>query len=295
MVDPAPMTRPSVSDGVALAMFRAADIVGGDYRFSVFGLGVVTVSTQVPISTTTGPGTTTTTSAPSSGSTRPGTTTTTPVGSTTGTATTTTAAGPGSHAVDGAPTDGRTAPRTAALPRYNGRLAWVGIAWGIRCPAGAVGPRAPTRYVAVVIDAETGRSVLAYTSRSAAACNGPVLPASVSRPDELVSVPWQPVGPASTAVHVTLPACGTYYGWTEVAAPSAEHGPGRGPGALRPGMLVERAGHRDGGRRRPAGEGSDAGPPRRAGTDRRTSNASQWLRLARGPPSSDSAAPCRKA
>jgi hypothetical protein len=71
--------------------------------------------------------------------------------------------------------------------------------------------------VAVVFDAETGRSVIAYTSRSAATCNGPVQPASVSRPDELVSIPWQAVGPASTAVHVTLPACATYYGWTEVA------------------------------------------------------------------------------
>jgi hypothetical protein len=87
----------------------------------------------------------------------------------------------------------------------------------MRCPAGAAGSRSPTRYVAVVFDAGTGRSVIAYTSRSAAVCSGPVLPASVGRPDELVSIPWQPVGPASTAVHVTLPACSTYYGWTEVA------------------------------------------------------------------------------
>jgi hypothetical protein len=230
VVDPAGTARPSVSSKVALAMFHAADIVGGDYRFSVFGLGVVTISTQVPGSSTSGPGATTT-SIPSSGTTSIGTTqqgsattttsntttATTTVGSTTGTATTTTttAAAPGSAQ---STTTEVAPPAPAALPVYNGRVAWVGIAWGIRCPVGASGFRAPTRYVAVVIDAETGRSVLAFTSRSAAVCNGPVVAASVSRPDELVSVPWQPVSLASTAVDVTLPACATYYGWTEVAA-----------------------------------------------------------------------------
>ena len=147
VVDPAGMARPSVSAKVALAMFHAADIVGGDYRFSVFGLGVVTVSTQVPVSTTSGPGTTTT-SALSSGTTSPGTTqqanattttsnttTTTTVGSTTGTATTTTAAASGS--AQSTTTTEVAPPTTAALPVYNGRLAWVGIAWGIRCPAGS--------------------------------------------------------------------------------------------------------------------------------------------------------------
>jgi hypothetical protein len=233
VVSPAGTARPSVSATVALTMFRAADVVGGDYRFSVFGLGVVTISTQVPISTTSVPGTTTS-SAPIPGTTSPDTTspttqqanattttsntttTTTTPGSTTGPATTTTAAGPGSTLPT--TTSEVAPPATAALPVYNGRLAWVGIAWGIRCPAAGSGSRTPTRYVAVVIDAETGRSVVAYTSRSAAACNGPVVPAGVSRPDELVSVPWQPVGEASTAVHVTLPACATYYGWTDVAA-----------------------------------------------------------------------------
>jgi hypothetical protein len=100
-------------------------------------------------------------------------------------------------------------------------LAWVGIAWGADCPERAGAPRLATRYVAVVIDADTGRSVIAYMSRSSVACSGPVLPASVSRPNELVSVPWQPQGPTSTAVRVTLPACATYFGWTEVPSPSA--------------------------------------------------------------------------
>ena len=50
---------------------------------------------------------------------------------------------------------------------------------------------------------------------------GPVLPPSISRPSELVSVPWQPVGPSSTAVRVTMPACSTYFGWTEVPGPGA--------------------------------------------------------------------------
>jgi hypothetical protein len=205
VVDPPGTTKPSVPARVALGMFHAADILGGGFRFSVFGLGVVTVSTQMPIATTTGPGTTTTTT--------PATTVT--GSATTSTTTTPTAAEPGS--TSSTATAGVTPRAPGALPAYNGRLAWVGIAWGIRCPAAAGGSRSPARYVAVVFDAETGRSVIAYTSRSAATCNGPVQPASVSRPDELVSIPWQAVGPASTAVHVTLPACATYYGWTEVA------------------------------------------------------------------------------
>jgi hypothetical protein len=238
VVSPAGTARPSVSATVAMAMFRAADVVGGDYRFSVFGLGVVTISTQVPVSTTSVPGTTTS-SAPIPGTTSPDTTspttqqanattttsstttTTTTPSSTTGAATTTTAIAAGPGSTQSTTTTEVAPPTTAALPVYNGRLAWVGIAWGIRCPAGGIGPRTPTRYVAVVIDAETARSVVAYTSRSAAACDGPVVPAGVSRPDELVSVPWQPVGEASTAVHVTLPACATYYGWTDVAAAGA--------------------------------------------------------------------------
>ncbi len=40
-------------------------------------------------------------------------------------------------------------------------------------------------------------------------------------PAELVSVPWQPAGPTSTAVRVTMPACSTYFGWTEVPGQGA--------------------------------------------------------------------------
>jgi hypothetical protein len=78
--------------------------------------------------------------------------------------------------------------------------------------------------VAVVFDADTGRSAVAYASRGPASCSGPVLAPSVSRPDELVSVPWQPVGASSTAVRVTMPACSAYFGWTEV--------PGTGDGSI---------------------------------------------------------------
>ncbi len=73
----------------------------------------------------------------------------------------------------------------------------------------------------VVIDAETGGSVVAYTSRSSLACSGPVMAPSIIRPNELVSVPWQPVGPTSTSVRMTLPPCGTYFGWTELPGQSA--------------------------------------------------------------------------
>jgi hypothetical protein len=113
---------------------------------------------------------------------------------------------------------------TAPLPTYRRRLAWVGIVWG--APSSCSGPTTtqptatgPTSYVAVVIDARSDDRVLAYRSGGSAPCTGtPVAPA-VTEPDELLSVPWQPVGPASTAVQVQLPACGAYYGWTQVPAP----------------------------------------------------------------------------
>ena len=38
----------------------------------------------------------------------------------------------------------------------------------------------------------------------------------MTEPNELLSVPWQPVGPTSTAVQIQIPACGHYYGWTQV-------------------------------------------------------------------------------
>jgi hypothetical protein len=41
----------------------------------------------------------------------------------------------------------------------------------------------------------------------------------VVRPNEVVSIPWEPIGQASTAVHVTVPPCGRYDGWTQVVDP----------------------------------------------------------------------------
>jgi hypothetical protein len=115
------------------------------------------------------------------------------------------------------------APTTTAPPppSYDDRLAWVGIAWGADCPARPGAPRLATRYVVVVIDADTGGSVVAYTSRSSAACSGPVMAPSISRPNELVSIPWEPVGPTSTSVRVTMPPCATYFGWTQLPGQSA--------------------------------------------------------------------------
>jgi hypothetical protein len=53
------------------------------------------------------------------------------------------------------------------------------------------------------------------------ACGAAVQPPAVSRAAELVSVPWQPVGPGSTAVQVSLPACGTFFGWTALEPTAA--------------------------------------------------------------------------
>jgi hypothetical protein len=74
--------------------------------------------------------------------------------------------------------------------------------------------------VAVLFDAQTGRDALAYRS-AASSCGGPPATARVSRPTELVSVPWHPVGPASTAVQATFPPCATYAGWTRISGPGA--------------------------------------------------------------------------
>ncbi len=203
-------------------------------------------------------------------------TTTTTTSATTTTATTTTitvpspsstaiGAGPGAAPATSSTTSATTAPPpSTTLPLYESRLAWVGIAWGADCPVRAGGTRLATRYVAVVIDAKTGRSVVAYTSRSPLACTGPVLPPSVTAPAELVSVPWAPLGPSSTSVRVTLPACGTYFGWTEV--------PGTGVATVQvvarkpfdPDLWVSCGPHPDRGRGRSTGQCASPGPTRQA-------------------------------
>jgi hypothetical protein len=188
VVLPAGHSTPHVSEKAAEAMFRAADVVDGAYRFSVLGLGVATVRARAETGPA-GPGT-------ASSSTTAGTD-----GSTSST--------------NGSTIGG--APARAPLPRYDARLAWVGIVWGVGCPGSGAGSRGAARYVAVLFDAETGGSALSYTSRSAPTCAAPVRPAGTGRPAELESVPWELVGPATTAVRVTVPACGTYYGWTAVA------------------------------------------------------------------------------
>jgi hypothetical protein len=233
VVAPPPTTaRASVSEHQADAMFEATDAVQGPYEFAILGLGLVTVAPRVENSAstttsppdsagsvpTTGPSNTTslpsTTTAPTTSSTTSPTTssttssTTTPGSTTTGPTTTTTGAGTA------------VAPPTQ-LPGYHDRLAWVGIVWGptAACPAPTTTEAAPPRsttYVAIVIDAHTGQRVIAYRSGGVSACTGATQTPSVTEPNELLSVPWQPVGPTSTAVQIQIPACGHYYGWTQV-------------------------------------------------------------------------------
>ena len=211
VVVPAGKRKARVSAKLAQAMFRAADVVDGAYRFAIIGLGVATISPEVSTTGTTAAGTP---STPTSATTHPTTTTTTPSTA----VPPTTSPGPGSPSTGPSSTTSTPAPTPAPppLPRYVNRLAWVGIAWGADCPATAGHSELATRYVAVVFDADTGRSVLSYTSRSSVACSGPVQPPTIGRPSELVSVPWQAVGPSSTGVRVTMPACSSYFGWTEV-------------------------------------------------------------------------------
>jgi hypothetical protein len=100
-------------------------------------------------------------------------------------------------------------------------LAWIGIVWGPNAACAGSTTTTPasgatTTYVAVVIDAQTGHRVLAYRSGGPSPCTGAVEPPVVTEPNELLSVPWQAVGPASTAVEIRVPPCGHYYGWTQV-------------------------------------------------------------------------------
>lgn len=74
----------------------------------------------------------------------------------------------------------------------------------------------------MLIDAATGHDVIAYTNGGAASCNGQLGAPMLVRPNQLVSVPWQPVNPASTAVKVTVPPCGNYVGWTQVTGFAAQ-------------------------------------------------------------------------
>lgn len=205
VIVPSGRLKPRISAKTAEALFAATDVVDGSYRFAVLGLGLATVSGDVASAPTpsTGPSTTTSTTQLPTTTTASTTTATSPSGSTT---TSTTLIAP---------------PATPTLPHYDHRLAWVGIAWDANCPGASGGSHLATRYVVVIFDAQTGGSVIAYTSRSTVACSGPVLPPTISRPSELVSVPWQPIAPSRTAVRVTMPACSTYFGWTEVPGPSA--------------------------------------------------------------------------
>ena len=209
-VDPPGRDTPGVPASRAEAMFRGADAVMGDHGFAVFGLGVATVSSGVAVS-----GDTTSATAPTT-ATAPTSTGATGVPSPTTTVSPTSATGQ-----TGAP---------GSVAGYDHRLAWVGIVWNAApCPASSPrsrdGSGSESRYVAVVFDARTGHDALSYRSGTSA-CGAPSGPPTVFRPDELVSVAWHPVGPASTAVVVTLPPCGSYTGWTQVSTP------GGGPGAV---------------------------------------------------------------
>jgi hypothetical protein len=112
-------------------------------------------------------------------------------------------------------------PAAPALPTYRRRLAWVGIVWGATgaCSGSTTtrpGTSDSTTYIAIVIDAHTGDRTIAYRSGGSSPCTGTVQTPTVTEPNELLSVPWQPVGPASTAVQIQIPPCGQYYGWTQV-------------------------------------------------------------------------------
>ena len=251
--------RPRVSAQSAEAMFQAADVVDGAYRFAVLGLGVATMSPQVsthdhdrsgarPRPAAPPPTTTARDHRPRQATTTTGATSTTgTTGATSSTAT----------------TGERATGFAAASPATT--IAWRG--WGSPGEPTARSRRAPrTRHP--LRGRRHRRPDRAQRARlhqpERRPCGGTVQPTDVSRPTELVSVPWQPVGPASTAVRVTMPACGTYFGWTDVTGPGAAADPGRGAKALRPGLRVERPHRPDRRRRRAPRERAQAQVPHAA-------------------------------
>ncbi len=231
---PSKLASPLVTASQAQVMFDAYDAFTGIYKFDLLGLGdatleqtgVRTTSFTMPSSpgarageelststttTTTVLLTTTTTSPPPRTTTTtappPSTTTTIPPPPPTTAAVpvTTTPASPSTTTPTTAPTTTTTAPPPQL---YDKTLAWVGIAVA-QNPGCAKGSPAT---VAVVINADTGRNVVAVET---AAC-GATSPVVTTDPVELDSVPWSPVGAASTAIVVNVPPCGSYVGWTEL-------------------------------------------------------------------------------
>jgi hypothetical protein len=211
VVSPPPKTAiAQIGEVRAASLFDADYSFQGIYQFDLLGLGSATVDAQpqetsyylksapdVASTTTTKPVTTTTRPPPTTT-----TTTTAPAPTTTAPAPTTTSPGPTTTTTAPPPTTTTTSPST-----YDKRLAWVGIAVGQK-PSCAGGTAS---VIAIVIDAYTGNDVVQVEVRGG--CHGSGSPA-VSHPYELESVPWSPVGQASTAVVVRLPDCGIYVGWT---------------------------------------------------------------------------------
>ncbi len=238
---PAARAKTIVEQSQAQAMFDAADAVAGTHTFAIFGLGVVTVASNlqgetppttvpastVPTTTTTSTTTTTTTTTttPSSDTSDSSTTSSTP---TTDPTTTTSAPAPAETTTTSATTSTTTASSsddTTVVSPVTNLLAWVGIVWGgvTNCPraSGEAHTAADSGYTVVIIDAASPSHVLSYASGGEPPCGGAVTAPSVSFPNELVSVAWQPVGSSSTAVTATVPACGQFYGWNTVDSASA--------------------------------------------------------------------------
>jgi hypothetical protein len=139
------------------------------------------------------------------------------------TTTTTVPPPPETTAVPSTTVAGAAIAPTTTVPGFRERLAWVGIVWGATesCPGSTTtqpSPSTTNSYVAVIIDARIDHRVIAYSSGGSSPCTGSAQAPAVTVPDELLSVPWQPVSPASTAVEIEIPPCGHYYGWTQLVA-----------------------------------------------------------------------------
>jgi len=96
----------------------------------------------------------------------------------------------------------------AAAPRYDHRVAWVAFfsqATDISCqfrPSSSGPPGSqPPFFEAVIVDADTGTSVINYQSRGLSVCGGDLTGPNVQLGTKMLSLPWTAVG--NEAIHST--------------------------------------------------------------------------------------------
>lgn len=90
-------------------------------------------------------------------------------------------------------------PRTAGMPSYHQRLAWIGFLGGYSEPVSCGGGDGESyiyepSFTSVIVDARTGTDPVTFQARGTGPCGGEVVGPFVHRAYEVLSVPWTFVG-----------------------------------------------------------------------------------------------------